>query len=173
MSNSSLWLYTDRLVDVLDIESYDFTIYDFTHALCLINRYTGNTVKPYSVGEHTLIGSSLPEIVDEGLARAFFLHDFSEVIVNDLPRPVKRQLPEYMVLEERVQKHIFNVFGEPWENMQAIAGYDTRMCQDEMQQIFKTPKDLGLQPLGFTVKFLPWDECELLLNDRGAQLGLV
>lgn len=173
MSNSSIYLHTGRLIDVLDIEKFEFTIDDFCHPLSMINRYTGNTKQPYSVAEHSTLGSRLPIVVEKGLARAFLLHDCSEVFVNDIPSPVKRQLPAYVEMEERIQRHIFANFDEPWENMEALTPYDKRMCQDEMLQVFDEPKDIGREPVGLTVKFWSWRTAKFNMRIRAKELGLV
>lgn len=173
MANSSIWLYSGKLVDVLDIEATKFDIYDFSHAIGQINRYTGNTLQPYSVGEHSVKGSRTKEVIDAGVARAFLLHDCSEVIVNDVPKPVKDQLPEYVKLEEIVQRHIFKCFDEPWDNMATLDPYDKRMCQDEMMQIFPVPRNIGREPMNFTVDFWIPEETEWNFLERAKELNLV
>jgi len=172
MANPSIWLYTGKLIDVTDIESYDFDHKDFTHALSIINRYTGNTLWPFSVGQHTLLGATSQEVKDAGLARAFFLHDFSEVIFNDIPSPVKRLLPEYCALETAAQRHIFNVFDEPWENMEAIHDFDKRMCASEMAVLFNPPKFIGLEPMDVTIGQMDWTTVEMRLNALALELGV-
>ena len=170
MANTSIWLYTGKLIDLTRIEDYEFDHKDFTHALSLINRYTGNTMWPFSVGQHTLLGATSQEVKDAGLARAFYLHDFSEVFVNDLPSPLKSMVPEYCEVENRIQRHIFNVFDEPWENMEAIHSYDKRMCASEMAVLFNPPKFIGLEPMDVTIGQMDWITVEMRLNTLALQL---
>lgn len=170
--NTSIWLYTGKLIDLANIEQYDFDHKDFTHALALINRYTGNTIWPYSVGQHTYLGATSEPVIKAGLQRAFFLHDFSEVFVNDLPSPLKTLVPEYCGIEDRIQRHIFNVFNEPWENMAAIHDFDKRMCQDEMAVLFSPGKDIGREPMGVTVGQMDWTMVEFRLNILAHKLGV-
>lgn len=170
MANTSIWLYTGKLIDLSSIEDFDFDHKDFTHALSIINRYTGNTLWPYSVGQHTLLGATSPEVQAAGLSRAFFLHDFSEVLVNDLPSPLKRMVPDYCTIENHIQKHIFNVFDEPWENMEAIYEYDKRMCQSEMAVLFNPGKDIGLEPMSVTIGQMDWTTVEMRLNALALEL---
>jgi hypothetical protein len=173
MANTSIWLYTGKLVDLANIESYDFVHQDFTHALSIINRYTGNTIWPYSVGQHTWLGATSEEVASAGLSRAFFLHDFSEVLFNDLPSPLKRMVPEYCALETAAQRHIFNVFDEPWENMEKIHSFDKRMCQNEMAVLFSPGKDIGLEPMkGVEIVPINWDIVEVNLNMLARDLGV-
>lgn len=171
--NTSIWLYTNKLIDLANIEAYDFDHKDFTHALSIINRYTGNTKWPYSVGQHTLLGATSSEVIEAGLSRAFFLHDFSEVFFNDLPSPLKRLLPEYCALETAAQKHIFNVFDEPWENMEKLHSFDKRMCANEMRVLFSPPKHIGLpEMVGVTVGIMDWTTVEIRLNALALELGV-
>ncbi len=172
MANTSIWLHTGKLVDLAAIEEYDFTHKDFTHALALINRYTGNTIRPYSVGQHTLLGARSKEVVDAGMSRAFFLHDFSEVFVNDLPSPLKSMVPEYCGIENRIQRHIFDVFQEPWDHMDLIHDFDKRMCQDEMAVLFSPGKDIGRVPMGVTITNMDWTTVEWQLNLLAEELGV-
>lgn len=173
MANTAIWLYTNKLIDLSDIEQYDFDHKDFTHALSIINRYTGNTIWPYSVGQHTYLGATSREVREAGLSRAFFLHDFSEVLFNDLPSPLKRMLPEYCELETKAQKHIFNVFGEPWENMEALYQYDKRMCVNEMAVLFDPPKHLGMEPMqDVFVGRMHWEFVEMNLNTLAVELDV-
>lgn len=170
--NTSIYLYTGKLVDLANIEAHDFSHKDFTHALSIINRYTGNTLWPYSVGQHTILGTLSKEVMDAGLSRAFFLHDFSEVFVNDLPSPLKRLVPEYCALEDRIQRHIFNVFDEPWENMEKIHSFDKRMCQSEMAVLFNPGKDIGLEPMSVHIGTMDWTTVEWQLNALASELGV-
>lgn len=170
--NTSIWLYTGKLIDLSNIEAHDFEHKDFTHALSIINRYTGNTLWPYSVGQHTLLGAQSKEVKDAGLSRAFFLHDFSEVLCNDLPSPLKRILPEYCDFETRIQKHLYNVFDEPWENMEKINSFDRRMCQSEMAVLFNPGKDIGLEPMDVHIGQMDWTSVEMGLNRLAVELGV-
>lgn len=173
MANSSIWLYTGKLVDVLNIEATSFDIYDFSHALAQINRYTGNTLFPYSVSEHSTKLSLVTEVQKLGLARAALLHDCSEVIVNDLPSPVKAQLPDYEELEVIVQKWIFECFKEPWQNMVDLTIFDKRMCRAEMEQVFPEPKYIDRETLGNRVDFWSPPVAEHFFLKRAVELNLV
>lgn len=169
---SEIYLHNGRLVDPYEVEKYDFTAEDFIHPLALLNRYTGHTKYPYSVAEHTVLGSRIPEVIEKGLARAFVLHDFGEALTNDIAAPLKRQMPEFVAHEERVQKHIFRCFDEPWANMEAINYYDKNMCQDEMAQIFSFPCDLGRQSFGLKINFWHWSTAEEQLRQRCLETGV-
>lgn len=66
---------------------------DHVTALSRINRFNGWTRRPYSVLEHTVIGTEYAlrtgHTLDE--ARAFLLHDMEESVFGDIVRPVKQR----------------------------------------------------------------------------------
>lgn len=171
---TSILITTGRLVDPFNIQNYTFTAKDFIRPLCLLNRYTGHTVRPIPVAEHSYKLSIAPEVVAAELERAALLHDFNEALTNDLPYPFKAALPDYQSFEEQVQRHIFKVFNEPWENMEKLKPFDRRICQDEMMALFSEPFDLGLEPLGveYTTDEQHWSVWEELLTNRCLQFGI-
>lgn len=72
---------------------------DVAHALSMLCRYGGHIDTFYSVAEHCVLMSyAVPP--DDALAA--LLHDATEAYVVDVPRPVKRYLPEYRALEQMV-----------------------------------------------------------------------
>lgn len=125
-------------------------VWVFTRALCMISRYTGHTLRPYTVGEHSFRLAEAKQVKEAGLSRAAVLHDFSEAIFNDMASPVKREMPEYSAAETRLQRRIFTHWNEPWENMNRLMEFDHRICLDEMLSLFDgvTP---WCEPLGVFV----------------------
>jgi uncharacterized protein len=71
-------------------------IEDIAWHLSNINRWTGATVRPYSVAEHSLLVCEILErsIVptDHMLLRAALLHDAPEAYTNDLSSPMKQRV---------------------------------------------------------------------------------
>lgn len=91
--------YTGRRFPPEDPKPSDIDPVDIAHSLSLLCRYAGHVSKFYSVAEHCILMS---EAVSPENALAALLHDATEAYVVDLPRPVKRLLPEYQALEGRV-----------------------------------------------------------------------
>lgn len=58
-------------------------------ALSRINRYAGWTSRPYSVLEHSVLGTRLTP--NRTLQKAFLLHDMEESAFGDIISPVKRR----------------------------------------------------------------------------------
>lgn len=123
----------------------------FVHSLSLLNRYTGHTVRPYSVAEHTVRLATSPEVVSAGLERTAIIHDFVEALMNDIPRPYKSSMPEYTRLEEEMQEKIFGHYREPLENLRALATFDHAICVNEMQTLMLRPPIPWMTPLSIQI----------------------
>lgn len=72
---------------------------DIAHALAQQARYAGHASGRISTAEHSVLVSRL---VPRPYALWGLLHDAAEAYLNDLPRAVKRLLPDYLPLERRV-----------------------------------------------------------------------
>lgn len=168
---TSIMTHTGRLIDPFRITSYDFTSKDFAHPLSLLNRYTGHTKRPYSVAEHSV---RLSLAVPDKLKRAAVLHDFNEALTNDLPFPFKSNLPDFVRFETMVQRHIFDIFDEPWENMVALHEYDRRICVNEMKVLFDVPCGPKLEPLDIDIseEDYGWKYWRYRLQKQCSELGL-
>lgn len=92
----------------MDPRADEVRLEDIAHSLSLLCRFGGHCSRFYSVAEHSVHVARLcsPEVALWGL-----LHDASEAYVVDLPRPIKRQLPEYAEIEGLVQFAIAEHFG--------------------------------------------------------------
>lgn len=91
----------------LDPRPEDLDINDIAHALSQINRFCGHAVFPYSVAQHSVLCSLM---VEPEFALSALLHDAAEAYVNDLPSPLKHELPEYMRVENRILECINEKF---------------------------------------------------------------
>lgn len=168
---SHIMINSGRLVDPFNLLNETFTIEELLKPLAKLCRYTGHTNRHYSVAEHTV---HLINAAPAGLKRAFALHDLNEGLTNDLPRPFKQRLPDYVSFETAVQQRIFDQFGEPWENMLLTAELDFRICADEMLQLFDEPYVLpGAAPLGITIEGWDWQVAEQKLRNAFKFLGLL
>src|ERR1051325_4550411 len=81
---------------------------DIAHALSLLCRFAGHVERFYSVAEHCV---HLSYAVPPEDALAALLHDATEAYVVDVPRPLKRSLPEYQEIEFGVWAVIVERFG--------------------------------------------------------------
>lgn len=102
---NAILIHTGILFDVFNPKESDIDIEDISHALSNLCRYGGHCPKFYSVAQHCVLCSYQPGTPQERLE--FLLHDASEAYLIDLPRPIKRNMPNYIEIEEKLLKVIF------------------------------------------------------------------
>lgn len=143
-----------ELVDPFNLKKENLRLETMAHSLSQLNRYTGHAAFPYSVAQHSyLLSISVPD----HLKRCSLIHDWSEAFTNDVAYPVKITLPEYKAVEEGIQRHIFELMDEPWENIEELHSYDRRICADEMAVLFPdNPNVFKSEKLGVSISQLPW-----------------
>lgn len=105
--------YTGREFNYKKITKDSIHIPDVLYALPSINRFLGHSSRPYSVGEHTLLGLIVARDLNYTPLQQlhWFIHDFTEAYVGDCPTPLKRLLPEFAVIEKQVELAILDKLG--------------------------------------------------------------
>lgn len=91
----------------------DIKIEDIAHSLSLMTRANGHCSHFYSVAQHSIhcYTEAKSRGYSERVQLGSLLHDASESYISDLTRPVKRNMPEYSVIEEKLQSIIYDRFG--------------------------------------------------------------
>lgn len=118
--------------DFTDPENSEFTIEDIAHALAHICRFTGHPRFFYSVAQHSVLCSLIcaPEH-----ALVTLMHDAAEAFVGDVSRPLKALLPDYKVIETRVEEAIANRFLLPYPWPDEVKRVDAMMLRHEQRSL--------------------------------------
>lgn len=152
---------TGRAFWVTDPHPDDVDAVDIAHGLAAEARYNGQTpAGPYSVAQHSvLVSLRVEELAREGVSQldpdvlralclTALLHDAAEAYVKDIPRPLKRDLPGYEVIEERVLRAVFARFDlAVWLPMPSII----RRADDEVlasESVILHPMETRPRPWG-------------------------
>ena len=125
--------YLNPTKEMIDID-------DILRSLPRLNRFVGHSSRAYSVGEHTFMCLVMAQLLNYSTREQLlvFLHDFTEAYVNDCPAPLKMLIPEFSVIEERVEKAIYEYVGiEPptEEEYVKIKRIDLSMLVIEMRDL--------------------------------------
>ena len=131
-TESCITTVSGRFYDLLKPEEYEYDIEEIATALSNICRYTGHVNKFYSVAEHSVLVS---RVVPEPLALCGLLHDASECFVGDVSSPLKKLLPAYKEIEERIQNAIARHFNLSYPFPEAIHEADKRVYWVERRSV--------------------------------------
>lgn len=128
--------YTGRRFPVLYPTPEDIDVRDIAHANAMRCRYTGHCIKFYSVAEHSWLlwdYATVKNMPWEHRAWAL-MHDGPEYILQDLMRPVKKQVPAYRDIEGHYEEIFADKFGLPFPIPTEVMELDTAILLDERAQ---------------------------------------
>ena len=94
-------------IDLLNPNFSKTSIESIAWSLSNICRFNGHTKEFYSVAQHCVLSSYL---VPENLAYDALMHDSAEAIIGDVCSPLKKLLPDYKVIEKRIEIALFKTF---------------------------------------------------------------
>lgn len=97
----------------LDPRPEDINVYDIACGLsreCRFNGAIRDDIEVYSVAQHSvLVSDSLPvHLKLEGL-----FHDAPEAFIRDMIKPLKHAMPDWCIIEKRIDKVIRSKYGLP------------------------------------------------------------
>lgn len=110
---NTIKLRSGRYFDLVNPRPEQFTLSDIAGALAKICRFGGQCLKFYSVAEHSVhcATQASKDGHDKYTQAAALLHDAAEAFIGDCVKPLKIMLPEYFVIEDRIEKVIEQRFG--------------------------------------------------------------
>jgi hypothetical protein len=132
----------------------DLTVKETATSLGRLFRWRGAI--PISVGQHSVVLARYAKTADVSVW--CLLHDVPEILLGDLPSPLKRLASSepYRNAEERVMQAVVERFGLPLPVPPAVHKLDERIRRDEVEQWLPHAMDCvrHLRKLGVTLD--PW-----------------
>lgn len=132
-NKSGQWIETVSgvRIEFLDPKPSQIQIKDIAHALSNNCRFTGQCSKFYSVAEHSWHVARMLEGTPLEVQLGGLLHDASEAYLADIATPVKRELPEYKVIEDNLMTAIAKRYNFEWPMHPAIKHADLMALSNE------------------------------------------
>ncbi len=166
MSNNIL-TYSKMSFNPLNPDSDSILIKDIAHALSLMTRANGHFHEFYSVAQHCIFccEEALARGYSNKVALACLLHDASEAYLADITRPVKKNLLNYLDIEEVLQNAIYSKFiGQALstEELAQIHSVDNSLLFSEFIHYMDEKLDMDAENLIShpDFRFVPFNEVE-------------
>jgi hypothetical protein len=137
---------TPEMIDIVDI----------AHGLSNQCRFAGHTKEFYSVAQHSI---HVAELAPDNWKLQALLHDASEAYLCDIPRPIKKRLPDYLKIEENLMRVIGEKFGFDWPMHKSVKNSDQTMLIREWDYFVIGNLSDNWQPMNSIeakAKFLEW-----------------
>lgn len=120
-----------------------------------------------SVAEHSV---NVSYLVEEKLEMEALLHDGSEAFINDISTPLKQLLPQYKVIEERIERDVCRRFNLPYPLTPAVKYADKQAYGVEKLQVMHnyeyTEYLNGIKIPDLKIKFLTHTEAKTAFLER-------
>jgi hypothetical protein len=175
MKTNHLQVYSGKPVWPLEITTDMIDIGDIAHSLSMQCRFNGHCERFYSVAEHSVLCS---RYVEPGYEVAALLHDAAESYIGDIVKPVKVELEDFLIVEDRIEKVISDRFGLEFPFPEAVHRVDKQMVLREMLDNLK-PGVIGGKPMGITeapadidLRYWSPDQAERAFLERCEELGV-
>lgn len=154
---NKIHLVSKGFFDFKNPEKSVYNIEDIARNLSHMNRFTGSTDKPYSVGQHSLLVSL--QLEQWGYCKKTqmigLMHDAVEAFTGDVAKPLKNLLPDYRKIEHKCEKAIFEKYGLEFPMQACIKDADNAVFVAERQQLQPdVPVELDIPAAPF--KIVPW-----------------
>jgi hypothetical protein len=135
MPEDCLLTNSGLLINVFEPTEDMICIEDIAHGLSNQCRFAGHIKRYYSVAQHSVLCMRMAT-KDNKLAA--LLHDGTEAMICDLPSPVKRRMPEYKKMEDKLMIAIAKKFNFEYPFDKEIKIIDMEMLQIEWDNLVET-----------------------------------
>lgn len=164
----SIQTYRGCSFDLLNPHSSQIDTDDLSMALSQLNRFSGHTLYPYSVGQHSLLVAHLlfetnqpNQVILQGL-----LHDAAEAYVGEIAAPLKKLLPELTVIETGIWAAICERFGLDVQLSPAVRLASALADRAEALELLRAPAQSDTSRPGLSVEaealmVRPYSSCEV------------
>lgn len=119
-------------------EASVFTEVDIAAGLSKTCRFGGQCREFYSVAQHSILVASMVPPEDRFTA---LMHDAAEAFVGDIPSPLKALLPDFKIIEKRVEAVIAERFGLMFPFPPSVKHADLRALKTEREDLMPPARD--------------------------------
>jgi hypothetical protein len=121
-----------------------FCIEDIAHALSMQCRFSGHLPYHYSVAQHSIFCARHANArgLDKKEQLTALMHDSSEAYLVDIPRPIKKMMPEYKVIENNLMIFLATKFKFNYPLSEDIHSIDEIMRSIEWNDIMVKRDDI-------------------------------
>lgn len=130
--------FTGLQIDVFNPKPEMICIEDIAHGLSNTPRWGGQIKDFYPTAQHCVHVASLA--IERKAKLEALMHDAAEAYLHDMPKPIKRRLPDYQELENNLTKAIFEKFNIPYPMSNEIKMLDKEVLELEFSVFFKNQK---------------------------------
>lgn len=168
----TILLYSGRYFNFERPHTTPVTIEDIARGLSQICRFAGQSPRFYSVAEHSV---HVSRVVPRHLAWQGLMHDAAEAFIGDVAKPLKLLLPEYVVIEKRVEGALAQQFGLPEKLDSEVKLADVRMLRLEQRELMRNNDSWEftrglLPPENIDIACLSPDDAMHVFLDRANEL---
>lgn len=100
----SIRVFSGKYLNLMTMDLDTIDIEDIAHGISHQCRFAGHMQHFYSVAQHSIWCSYQASTIEEALEA--LMHDASEAYLVDIPTPIKKLLPSYYEIEEKLMRQI-------------------------------------------------------------------